>query len=176
MNKVGSRTDENGLTSTMPSEDLATSSAVFGNKPKSIDDIMKVTAPVLDLYGNQKDFKISDNTVLYEIVKVVKDIIDTKFYSRGDQSLNFSFAIDVRNRCVIFKMTFDGSQNKNDSNANELTTPMDQASSIADLIQYKIERIYSGTVDVERQINPITDDNILTPDLIQLSIIVREKE
>jgi len=37
-------------------------------------------APIFNIYGAGKQFRIRDNSILFEIVKMVKDVLDKHFY------------------------------------------------------------------------------------------------
>lgn len=63
----------------------------------STDEYMYSNARALDLYGQGKRFEIEDNLIYYEIVKVVRDLVDKHFYQHPVQ-----FYIQVANKEVVF--------------------------------------------------------------------------
>ncbi|MFW6219913.1 MAG: hypothetical protein ACOC33_03655 [bacterium] len=73
------------------------------SKPvKSTDDFIKPDpkSPVLDYYGQGKRFNIVDSADLYEITKIIKDLVD-KYMSVQ----SFGYSIDVKNNSVVFTGT-----------------------------------------------------------------------
>ena len=177
-------TDEKGLSSVMPSGLEATSIAQNGmSLSKMAKELMDASvAPVIDAYSQGKNFTIGDNTKLYEIIKVVKDVVDNQFYNRGARAFSFGFTIDVKSHCVCFNITMDDDQatsnmeNKTTDPAS-IQTPMDFAQKLADLITFQVQRKYMDSVDVERKVEPVmSNDSFLgSNNMTQLQIIVREK-
>ena len=75
---------------------------VHSDQLKSTDDVMYSNARALELYGQGKRFNIEDNVTLYEIVKIVREIVDKHFYyipvqfyiQIADREAHFTFIID----------------------------------------------------------------------------------
>ena len=189
MNKTGFdvpkvKDSSGGITSQMKQGMEATSIAQVGAKlSKLAKELMDAsTTPIIDIYSKGMNFTIGDNAKLYEIVKVVKDIVDNQFYNRGARSFSFGFTIDVKSHCVCFNITMDDEQAFSDMDNKitapaEIQTPMDFAQKLADLITFNIQRKYMDSVDVERKVEPIMSSDSFMGQInkTQLQIIVREK-
>lgn len=72
------------------------------NLTPSTDDFMYPNAKAMEIYSQGKRFQIEDNLIYYEIVKIVRDIVDRHFYSQQVQ-----FYIQIANKAVIFKFVID---------------------------------------------------------------------
>ncbi|MFA5484957.1 MAG: hypothetical protein WC260_01785 [Candidatus Pacearchaeota archaeon] len=73
------------------------------SKPvKSSDDLIKPDPkfPILDYYGQGKRFSIVDSADLYEITKLIKDLVDKHMWVQS-----FGYAIDVKDNSVSFSGT-----------------------------------------------------------------------
>lgn len=68
----------------------------------STDEIMYSNARALEIYGRGKRFDIEDNIILYEVVKIVREIVDKHFYQPevrffiqvADRQAEFTFIVD----------------------------------------------------------------------------------
>jgi len=151
--KIGTGTlpKESGFTQRVQSGFGATTQAVGGVEPKDTSEIMYPNAGLVDLYADEKGFKINDNSKLYEVVKVVKDIIDFNFYVKGMSTISFQFGINVNTNSAVFTITF----NDNQAQTPDSVEPLDFAESLADKITFEIQKKFFNTVDVERNINPL---------------------
>ena len=83
----------------------------FSDPTVSTDDYMYSNAKAMEIYGQGKRFTIEDNLMFYEVVKIVKDVIDRHYYQNQtqlyiqikDKELVFSFLIDkTENRYTFF--------------------------------------------------------------------------
>jgi len=70
---------------------------IYSDLNPSTDEFMYSNAKALELYGQGKRFKIEDNLLFYEIVKIVRDVVDRHFYSQEVQ-----FHIQIANKEVQF--------------------------------------------------------------------------
>jgi hypothetical protein len=66
------------------------------------DDVMYSNADVVSYYSNGIGFDLTDNTELYEIVKLFRDIVDKHLYSN-----NFKYNITVKNRELKLFFEYD---------------------------------------------------------------------
>jgi len=74
------------------------------SKPvKSADDYLDSNSPVLDAYGDGKGFEISDSADLYEVTKLIKDLLDKHLYVQS-----FQYGLDVNGNKVTFTGTTEG--------------------------------------------------------------------
>ena len=177
-------TDEKGLSSVMPQGAEATSVAQLGaSLSKLAKELMDSgTAPIIDAYSQGKNFTIGDNTKLYEIVKVVQDVVNNQFYNKGTKSFNFQFSIDVKQHMIVFSITFDDQQAASDMenkivNPATIETTMDFAEKLADLITFQIQRKYADSIEIERKIEPIMSTDVFMSNVgkTQLQLLVKEK-
>lgn len=178
------KTDEKGLSSQMKSGLDATSIAQLGTPLSKLAAELRDSsvAPIIDTYSSGKNFTIGSNDKLYEIVKLVKNVIDVQFYNRGNTSYSFNFSIDVRNHSVVFGLTFDNAQAPYDAD-NKICRPdgyqgtMDFAEKLADTIEFSVKRAFADSVDIERKIEQImgADSFMGETAKTQMSIIVRER-
>lgn len=116
-----------------------------------VSEVMYPNAGLIDIYADGKAFKISDNTKLYEVIKVVKDIIDFQFYNKGMTTISFGFGINVGSNCAIFTISF----NDNQAQSPDTPQPLDFAESLAEKIEFEIKRRFLNSVDVEKNIRPL---------------------
>jgi hypothetical protein len=70
----------------------------------SSDEYMYSNAKAMEIYGQGKRFQIEDNTLNYEVVKIVKDIVDRHFYH-----VQLQFYVQVANKGVVFTFVMDKS-------------------------------------------------------------------
>jgi hypothetical protein len=163
-----------GLTTKVLPPEFSTSK---GDKPKSTDDIVYPSAPIVDIYADGSAFSIHDNQKLYEIIKVVKNIIDRQFFNQGKRTLSFAFNINVLNKLVEFIMTFN---NKTENEKENLISHqgqddyLDFASEIANVIEMSIRKKYEDSVEIERQVRQVGMDAI-EEGITEVRIIVKEK-
>ena len=119
-------------------------------------------SPVLDIYGNGKDFEITDNQQLYEIVKMVKDILDKHFYAE-----NFLYNMGVEYNKLIVKFMDEDEKKDAISIKNSMWTSY-ILDDIIGFIELEFNRKYPNKVKVKKEI--IGEDDIrivmLTVELI----------
>lgn len=141
-----------GLTSTMDMEVTSQKAIATGEKSPEIEAMDTTTAPIVDIYASGKTFEISDNSKIYQCVKVVKDIIDRQFFNQQKTTLNFQFSIDVKKHQVSFDISVSNNQLDEE--------PLQQLESLADIITDRLNRFFDDSIDVGREIKPIltTDD------------------
>ena len=74
----------------------------LSDKLGSTDEFMYSNARALDIYGQGKRFKIEDNQLFYEVVKIVKEIIDRHYYNQ-----QVTLSVDIANKAVLFTFIVD---------------------------------------------------------------------
>lgn len=163
---------EEGLTSEIAKEVTSQEAVATGEKtPDVTPTYMDTTsAPIVDIYASGKTFDITDNSKIYQCVKVVKDIIDRQFFNQQKTTLNFQFAIDVKKHSVTFDISVNNNQLEEE--------PLIQLEKLADVITEKIRRNFDDSVDVSREIKPLltTDETTIENyGRTSMRIIVTEK-
>ena len=74
----------------------------YSDQTPSTDEFMYSNTKALELYGQGKRFTIEDNLLFYEVIKIVRDVVDRHFYSQqlqfyiqiADKVVQFTFIID----------------------------------------------------------------------------------
>ena len=159
-----------GLTSIMDTEITSQKAVATGEKTPEIPSMDTSTAPIVDIYASGKTFEISDNSKIYQCVKIVKDIIDRQFFNQQKTTLSFQFAIDVKKHQVAFDISVNNNQLEDQ--------PLEQLEKLADIITDRVNRHFDGSVDVAREIKPIlttTDTSMDNYDRTMMRITVTEK-
>jgi formyltetrahydrofolate synthetase len=129
------------------------------------DPFTGVNAPILNLYATGDSFKINDNSKLYEIIKLFKDLTDKHQYL---QSL--TYAIDVNNKLVKFTVVTD----------NDHIISKAMLDGILNMLATSIAMKFGDTFDFNYEVRDIMGD--IGPEGFnsalgkkQLTIIVSEK-
>jgi hypothetical protein len=161
-----------GLTSIADPEVTSQKAIATGEKTPEIVALDTSTAPIVDIYASGKTFEISDNSKVYQCVKVVKDIIDRQFFNQQKTSLSFQFSMDVKKHGVVFDISVNDNQLGDEA--------LDQMEKLADIITNKLNNAFDGSVDVAREIKPLTTTNDTTMDnysrtVLRLTVIEKTK-
>ena len=72
---------------------------LYSDPIQSTDEYMYTNARALELYGHGKRFQIEDNSLLYEVIKIFKDVIDRHFYQNQIRT-----SIQIADKSVIFTL------------------------------------------------------------------------
>lgn len=75
---------------------------IYNDLIPSTDNIMYSNARAMEIYGQGKRFKIEDNLLFYEVIKVVRDVIDKHFYQNS-----IRFYTEIANKEVTFTFVMD---------------------------------------------------------------------
>ena len=164
--------EEDGLTSKMDTEITSQKAVATGEKtPDVTPSYMDTsTAPIADIYATGQRFEISDNSKIYQCVKIVKDIIDRQFFNQQKTTLSFQFDIDVKLHQVAFDISINDNQLEEE--------PLEHLERIADDITSKVNNYFKGSVDVAREIKQLTtttDTSIQNYGRTAMRITVTEK-
>jgi hypothetical protein len=144
--------EEIGLTSKMDTEINSQEAMETGEKTPEIAAMDTSKAPLIDIYASGKTFEISDNSKIYQVVKITKDIIDRQFFNQQKTTLSFQFGIDVKKHAVSFDISVNNNQLEDD--------PLIQLEKLADIITNRINLYFDDSVDVAREIKPLlTNDD-----------------
>lgn len=110
----------------------------------NIDPFMNPDSANLNTYSNDDGIDIHDNTALYDIVKIFKDV--TERNPNSFQAANF--AIDVNKGCIIFNLVSD-----NDSFIMD-----DVVRGIVGAMQEQVTLLYGDSFIFELKQRPILGD------------------
>ena len=153
-----------GLSSDLSYND--TNKAVGGDIAKSTLDLMQNKTPIVNLYGDGKGFSISDNAKLYEIVKIVKNIVDLNFYNQNVTTMSFQFSIDVKQSAVVFTLNF--SDNQVEDNVADFCNGFVQ--NVDQLLKQK----FNNTIEVSSEMKKLIGDADFIQGMTQLVITCKE--
>jgi hypothetical protein len=64
-----------------------------------VEKLQEEPSPILNVYGSGERFDISDNEDLFQMVKMIKDMIDKHFYSS-----NFKYSYKVDYQTLVFEV------------------------------------------------------------------------
>ena len=156
--------EEMGLSSDLSYND--TNKAVGGDIAKSTLDLMQNKTPIVNLYGDGKGFSISDNAKLYEIVKIVKNIVDLNFYNQNVTTMSFQFSIDVKQSAVVFTLNF--SDNQVEDNVADFCNGFVQ--NVDQLLKQK----FNNTIEVSSEMKKLIGDADFIQGMTQLVITCKE--
>ncbi|MEM4261312.1 MAG: hypothetical protein QXG00_08765 [Candidatus Woesearchaeota archaeon] len=126
---------------------------VYSDLTPSTDDIMYANARAMDIYGQGKRFQIEDNLIYYEIVKIIREIVDKHFYQHP-----VHFYIQVANKEAIFTFIIE----KIDAKYSYF---------VETLYMYVTTQIYRKFGDY---FNVIREDEVEDNDSVIMRIIVRK--
>ncbi|MFW6282044.1 MAG: hypothetical protein ACOC1O_04550 [bacterium] len=71
------------------------------------DEFIKSNSDIMDFYSKGKGFDLTDNLELYEVVKMVKDLLDKHLFQE-----DVTWKVDIANRKAIFTFKIKGDNNK----------------------------------------------------------------
>ena len=102
----------------------------------SDDPFLRDGAPILNLYDNGDGFRINDNSKLYEVIKLFKDMTDKHLFFQ-----NVSYAIDVNKKCIVFDIVTD----------NDHVMTVDILHTFVDNLKAQIEKRFGKSFEFEIQ-------------------------